>query len=99
MKLPDDMDEVCKAATATWGSGAQENIAIGEIGEFLTLIGRRQQGRATESMWIDEIADGLIMYTQMAHLHGKEAVEKRIAEKIVMIKARIASTNARNHTS
>ena len=99
MKLPDDMDEVCKAATATWGTRSQENITIGEIGEFLTLIGRREQGRATDAMWIDEIADGIIMYTQMAHLHGKEAVEKRIAEKLVLIKGRIAATNARNHTT
>jgi len=57
---------------------------------MLTMFGRRAQKRDSEDQWVDEIADGIIMYWQLAHLRNAAAVEKRIAEKLEKIKARLA---------
>jgi len=91
MKLPADFDEVCKQATAVWGAASQEAVAIGEIGELLTLWGKRQQKRSTTEDWIDEISDCVIMIEQLARIHGIAAVEARIAEKIPKLKLRLAA--------
>ena len=91
MKLPADFDEVCKQATVVWGVPAQEAVAVGEIGELLTLFGKRQQKRTLAADWVDEIADCIIMLHQLAGIHGLAAVEARIAEKIPKIKLRIAA--------
>lgn len=89
MKLPPALDSVCLDATIVWGQEVQEKIAIGEIGELLTLFGRREQRRDTEEQWVDEIADGIIMLHQLAHLHNISAVEHRIAAKVLKLEQRI----------
>lgn len=91
MKLPADFDDVCKQATAVWGAAAQEAVAIGEIGELLTLWGKRQQKRSTTADWVDEISDCVIMIEQLARIHGIDAVEARIAEKIPKLKLRLVA--------
>ena len=78
MKLPDNLDAVCIAATQTWGHAEQEAVAIGELGELLTLFGRRKQKRDSPEQWRDEIADGIIMMRQMAHMHGVDAVDESL---------------------
>jgi hypothetical protein len=89
MKLPSSIDAICIAAIVVWGRETQEAMAIGEIGELLALFGRRAQRRDTKEQWIDEIADGIIMLHQLAITHGLEDVEKRIAEKLVKLQARV----------
>jgi len=36
-------------------------MAVGECGEFLTLVGRKAQNRDTVEDWISEISDVIIM--------------------------------------
>jgi NTP pyrophosphatase (non-canonical NTP hydrolase) len=84
-----ELDKICELATKTWGQQTQEQVAIGELGELLTMFGRRAQNRDTKEAWIDEIADCLIMLRQLALLHGSKEVDERIAKKISKLKVRL----------
>lgn len=88
-RIDGGLSSVCRDATNKWGQQAQEDVAIGELGELLTMFGRRAQGRDTPEQWIDELVDCRIMIEQLAHLHGYDAFEKRLAEKIVKLRARV----------
>jgi NTP pyrophosphatase (non-canonical NTP hydrolase) len=80
--FPNNSQDLMDRATKIWGSQAQFDMAIGEIGELLSLVGRHAQGRATTEEWVSEISDVLIMVTQLALLFGKEDVEKRVSQKM-----------------
>ena len=71
-----------KVALEKFGAVHETDITIGEIGEFLTCIGRQAQGRITHEEWIDEIADVHICIGQMAYIHGWDEVKERIKEKM-----------------
>jgi len=84
-------------ALAHYGQEAVEQIVIGEIGELLTLFGRRQQGRDTPDDWLDETADLILMGYQLAAIHGFEKVEKVIDQKLDTIRDRIKTHRVVNH--
>jgi hypothetical protein len=84
------MGALCRAITEAYGVPSQEAMAVGEIGELLTLFGRRAQKRDSEQAWVDEIADGLIMLRQLAEIHGAAEVEARIAQKVEVLWTRPA---------
>ena len=90
----DDFPDICRLATKTWGVESQEAMAVGEIGELLTMFGRRVQYRDCEDQWIDEIADCLIMLNQLAHLHGYNKVEDRVGDKIHRLRLKLMKANA-----
>lgn len=94
MKLPSDFDKVCAEATRVWGVEAQEAVAVGELGELLTMFGRRAQKRDTPEQWVDEIADVLLMTSQLALIHGKAAVESRLQVKVEKLRGRLAKYGA-----
>jgi len=71
-----------KKALDKFGIEHQINIAVGEIGKFLTCIGRKAQGRLNKEEMIDEIADVLICMNQMAYIHGWDEVNERIKIKM-----------------
>ncbi len=91
------MDGVLVDALLLWGRESQNCVAIGEIGELLTLYGKEAQGRATPEQWVDEIADCFIMLRQLAMLHDRDRVEKRIAEKVERLRTRIATQKGTAH--
>ncbi len=76
-------------ALALWGFDSQVQMAYGECGEFITLAGRKQQGRGSDSEYIDEIADNLIMMTQMRNLFGPDKVDARIKYKMDRLEKKI----------
>ena len=78
-------DDILEQAIVHYGKTAQLAVAIGEIGELLTVIGRDAQGRATEEDWIDEIADVTIMLRQLAIMIGVEETEARVEAKIARL--------------
>lgn len=84
-----DLNTLCDEALSVWGREAQEAVAIGEIGELLTLFGKRAQRRDKPEQWIDEIADVTIILRQLAFLHGVDAVEARIQQKLKRLEARL----------
>ena len=76
MKLSKDQaDKLYQEAILKYGPEAQMKIVIGEIGEFLTLVGREEQGRASKQDWIDEIADLKIMMDQTCLIKGISEAE------------------------
>lgn len=91
MPLPTNLENIAARAIAKWGNHSQEMVALGELGELITLFGRRAQRRDTPEEWIDEIADGFIMLTQLAHIHGTEAVNLRLDQKLKKLSERIGS--------
>jgi hypothetical protein len=87
--IPKQLVDVAHRARLAWTDSVQEHVAIGEFGELLALFGKQAQGRATEAQWIDEIADGFIMLTQLATMHGLGDVQARLVEKVAKLEARI----------
>lgn len=81
--------QVLKTAVDTWGEYEQVMMAIGECGEFLTLMGRKVQGRLVESDMHDEIADVLIMMHQMANIYGIDHVRARVRHKMKKLAAKL----------
>jgi hypothetical protein len=81
--------EVYTKALKVWGAEKQKMQAVGEIGEFLAELGRERQGRSTPEQTIDEIADVIIMMTQMAMIYGEQAVKDRIAIKVEKVKTKL----------
>jgi NTP pyrophosphatase (non-canonical NTP hydrolase) len=69
-------------ALETWGKHEQEQMAVGECGEFLTLFGRKVQGRATDEDFIEEIADVMVMMEQMALIYGYDQVQYAVDHKM-----------------
>lgn len=74
--------EIMDRAIKIWGTHAQKMMAVGECGEFLAEFGREVQHRSSQDKMIDEIADVIIMMTQMARIYGYEEVVKRVQEKM-----------------
>lgn len=83
------LDAICKKAVKAFGKESQEDMVVGEIGELLTMFGRRSQGRDSPEAWIDEIADVTIMMRQMAHIYGIENVDARIDEKLKRLSSKM----------
>lgn len=81
MNFTKDQHITLQNALDTWGEHDQKAMAIGEVGEYLTLVGKQVQGRATDSDWVSEIADVIIMMEQMAKIYGYERVQQEINYK------------------
>ncbi len=86
--------QVLKTAVDTWGEYEQVMMAIGECGEFLTLMGRKVQGRLIESDMHDEIADVLIMMHQMANIYGIDHVRARVRHKMEKLALKLEKSRA-----
>lgn len=86
--------QVLKTAVDTWGEYEQVMMAIGECGEFLTLMGRKVQGRLIESDMHDEIADVLIMMHQMANIYGIDHVRARVRHKMEKLAVKLERANS-----
>ena len=58
------------------------SIAVGEIGELLTLVGRSMQGRDRLEEWVDELADVTLQTYILATRLNKQLYIKRLNRKI-----------------
>lgn len=92
-----EQDKILWRAIDAYGNMAQLNVAVGEIGELLTLIGRHTQGRDTIDEWIDEVADVEIMLNQIKKMFDiEDFVESRINSKIDRLKNRLIEWSQKN---
>lgn len=82
-------DKTLLAALDKFGYATQMQMAIGEVGELLTLFGRSVQGRDSFESWIDEIADVTIMMRQLALMKGAYLVDCRIEEKMNRLRGKL----------
>jgi NTP pyrophosphatase (non-canonical NTP hydrolase) len=87
--------KVFEQAITTWGVENQRMMAVGEIGELLAEFGRIVQGRSSTDKMVDEIADTLIMVTQLALIYGEDAVKERIKFKLQKINEKLGNTNGK----
>lgn len=90
MYFTSEQNSTLDLALSTWGHDSQEQMFIGEIGELLTMFGRRAQNRDTYDKWIDELADCAIMLEQMIRLRSTDDVAQRIDEKMERLKSRLS---------
>jgi len=90
MNFSDEQNNILQKAIDTWGEEAQNSMVIGELGELLTLYGRKAQGRDTEEDWISEIADVLIIVEQLARMHGYNKVKRMVDTKMERLKGRLS---------
>lgn len=74
--------KILRRALHTWGIDVQRQIAVGEIGELLSLFGKDAQGRATDEDWVDELADAFVVLKQLALIHGADDVARRVRDKM-----------------
>lgn len=74
--------QILQRAVDLYGHESQIQMAFGECGEFITLAGRRVQGRMKPQDMISEIADVIITMHQMAMIHGEDAVKAEIESKL-----------------
>lgn len=74
-------DELFAKFIEKWGKQKTFKVAVGECGEFVSLIGKQAQGRLTDEMLVDETADVLNMVYQVAMCVGLEKVQTRMLEK------------------
>ena len=91
-----EQETILQQAVDLYGYATQEQMAVGECGEFLSLFGRRVQGRSNDSEFIDEIADVTIMMRQMARIYGVKEVQARIDYKLSRLKERMRIHLERN---
>ena len=74
-------------AVQKWGS-FQVDMAIEECGEFIVEAEHHKRGK--ENHIQEEIADALIMLTQMALMFGEEKVQEIADQKIERLKYRLS---------
>lgn len=89
MNINDQYDAILQRALSHWGEDVQHQMVIGEIGELLTLYGKKVQGRATRDDWVDEIADVTIMIRQLQLMMGEMDVDASIKRKMDKLNQRL----------
>lgn len=89
MIFSEQHNKILDAAIDVWGVSDQKAMAVGECGEYLSLVGKEAQGRATEDDWISEIVDVMIMMEQMARMRDYEKVRQVFNYKMSRLKERL----------
>lgn len=81
--------EILSLAITKYGREAQTNMALEEMGELISAINQYRRGRIKIDALREEIADVIIMATQMAMMYGPCAVEQKKTDKILRLKNRL----------
>lgn len=89
MEFTTGQHDVLQSAIRMWGENAQEAMLVGEVGELLTMFGRRSQGRDTPEDWVSEIADVIIMLEQLAKMRGYAEVKVEVDRKMSRLEDKI----------
>ena len=77
------------AALHTFGGRAQTDVCIEEMAELAVAIEHERRGRGSREAVIEEIADVMIMASQMALLYGEDAVHEVWERKLLRLDRRI----------
>lgn len=98
--LPTTMHpEVLQQAVDTYGKEAQTDMAIEEMSELTKALLKHRQAERSPEAWdyektrqniLEEIADVIIMLTQLVIIYGgREAIQQNISEKVDRLKKRL----------
>ena len=105
--LPTTMrPEVLQQAIDTYGSLAQEEMAIEEMSELTKAIVKRHRARDKDSYQramsniTEEMADVIIMLTQLLMFYGnRKEVQRAVDEKVKRLAGRLESERAEMHSA
>ncbi len=84
-----DVREICRKALAEFGSGHQINKAKEELFELGAALSHYTEGRASMNDVRTEIADVLIMASQLALLFGEQEVTNEMERKLGRLSDRL----------
>lgn len=83
------MEEVCRMALEEYGYDAQERMAVEEMAELTDALMKRRRGRATDTDVVTEIADVIVMATQLSLAYGRNLVAEEIGRKVERLRRRM----------
>ena len=85
-------DDICKKALAKYGEEHQTMKAFEEFGELMAAISQHRDGRCEKKDVVTEIADVMVMTTQLALIYGYEDVEREVSRKLERLEKRMKCT-------
>ena len=88
-KMEETIKNVCKKAIEVYGQENQTKMFYEEVGELCAALGHYRRGRATRQDVITEIADVLIVTTQLGLMFGDEEVTDEVKRKVNRLASRI----------
>lgn len=80
---------IYKDAIAKWGSSAQTDMFVEEVGEVLTALNHFRRNRIGIDVVRNELADLTIMLEQLTVMYGEDVINKFKAEKLARLKKRL----------
>ena len=92
MNFDEQAQNHCKQIVEHFGASNQVDKSIEEIGELLTEIGRYRIGQRRDvDRVVSEIADVMVMLTQLSIIFGTQAVEREVEYKLQRAMKRVAN--------
>ena len=89
-----DRKNLYAAAKKTYGEHSQVAIAIEEMGELIAALSQHHfRGRGNKKAVVEEIADVMIVCEQLAHIYGRQDVDKMMDFKLNRLAGRIEKAN------
>lgn len=90
IKLSDDLIAISENAIDKWGMQKQFDMAIEEMAELIVAINHFRRTGIDRSPVIEEIADVMIVMSQMMLIFEKRKVEYMITNKLNRLKERLS---------
>lgn len=75
-------EEILSMAMKKYGLDSQIGMVMEECGELLTALNQYKRGRIDKKRVAEEIADVIILMSQMSMVFGERDVKKNIDEKM-----------------
>jgi len=86
----ENYDGICRDALETYGMESQMNLLQEECGELVVAISHHRRGRVTIEKVAEEIADVMIVATQITFGIGPIVVDRFLREKATRLTVKLA---------
>lgn len=90
----EEIKSVCQKALDYYGTSAQVDKALEEMGELTTALMKFKHGSVKDKAVITKIADVIVMTYQMSLLFGTDEVNDEISRKVERLKESISDKKA-----
>jgi len=84
-----DHDKIMSRALDQWGFEGQITKTFEECSELKNALRRYKRGEAKDKEVITEVADVMIMASQLAYYFGDKKVKKEISKKLRRVERRL----------
>ncbi len=92
-KSRSDHDKIMSRALDQWGFEGQITKTFEECSELKNALRRYKRGEAKDKEVITEVADVMIMASQLAHYFGSQKVKDEINRKLSRVERRLGETS------